>query len=422
MKPATRPPNAARASDTPAILAQYGLTLGGITALTTLFTALGPISMSMYAPAMPALARTLDTTVGMVQLTLTIYLIAFAFAQLVHGPLSDRFGRKPVLMIGLVIFIIGSLLSALAPTIGWLIAARFIQAVGVCAGAVIARAIVRDLFDGAAAARVMAAIGMALTIAPAVGPILGGYLTAWLDWRAIFAFHTLCGLAIAVLAHRTLPETNRHKDPSALAPSRMAGNFATLLTTPQFLGFALINASMLSGLFLFAAVGPFVFIDVLGVHTASYGWLTLLTTGAYFGGATLARRQSGRWGMRTLVLVGAACSCLGCGVLVLVTASGFVTVISMISPMMLLTLGIGLSMPGAMAGALSPFPHIAGSASALLGFLQMGLGSIALVIAGFFGDNTVLALTILPTAAMAAGLAAFLMLVPASADLEKNAS
>ena len=126
--------------------------------------------------------------------------------------------------------------------------------------------------------------------------------------------------------------------------------------------------------------------------------------------------------MRTLVLVGAACSCLGCGLLVLATASGIVTVLSMISPMMLLTLGIGLSMPGAMAGVLSPFPHIAGSASALLGFLQMGLGSVALVIAGFFGENTVLALTILPTAAMIIGLAAFLTLVPASADLEKTRS
>ncbi|WP_366657548.1 multidrug effflux MFS transporter [Fodinicurvata sp. EGI_FJ10296] len=422
MTPGTRSDRDAASAADQDLLSRHGLTVGGITALTTLFTALGPISMSMYAPAMPALARTLDTTVGMVQLTLTIYLIAFAVAQLVHGPLSDRFGRKPVLMAGLAIFVTGSLAAALAPSIGWLIAARFVQAIGVCAGAVIARAIVRDLFDGAAAARVMAAIGMALTIAPAIGPILGGYLTAWLDWRAIFVFHTLCGLLLAALTYRSLPETNVHKDPGALDPTRMAGNFATMLVTPQFVGFAVINACMLAGLFLFAAVGPFVFIDVLGVHTANYGWLTLLTTSAYFAGATIARRQSGRWGMRRMVLIGAGCSCLGCALLVGAVATGIVTVVSMITPMMMLTLGIGLSMPGAMAGALTPFPHIAGSASALLGFLQMGLGSVALVIAGIMGQNTVLALAAIPTGAMIIGLTVFLTMVPASADLEKSAS
>lgn len=376
--------------------------------LTTLFTALGPITMSMYAPAMPSLATALETTTAMVQLTLTVYMIAFAVAQLVFGPLSDRFGRKSMLLIGMTFFLAGSVMATVAGSIETVLLARFIQAIGVCAGAVIARAIVRDLYDGAAAAQVMAAIGMALAVAPAVGPLMGGYLDVWIGWRAVFGFQALCGLAITVIALTTLSETNRQPDPSATNPVPLLRNARAILGHAGFLRHAGLNAGMLGGLFTFAAVGPFVFISLIGVPTHIYGWITLITTTGYFLGAWAARYGVDRFGVPRLVLAGALSSSIGSLLLLGVILAGWIAVTPLILPMMLMTLGIGLSMPGAMAGAMAPFPRIAGTASSLLGFLQMGAGTVGTFWASLMGDMPALALGVIPVTFTLTGLAIYL--------------
>lgn len=380
---------------------------GRITLLATLFTALGPITMSMYAPIMPSLARGLSTSVAMVQLTLTLYLVAFAAAQLVHGPLSDRFGRKPILLVGIAIHVVGSLAAMLAHSIGLLGLARFVQAIGVCAGPVVARAVVRDLFEGIEAARIMAAIGMAIAAAPAIGPVLGGHLDVWFDWRAVFLFQAAAGVAIGLVAWLVLVESNSRPDPQAFDLRPMARNFAMLARSRTFLGYAGLNACQLGGLFTFLAAAPFVFIDVIGLSPEIYGWTMLFTVTAYFVGSWLARRGVGRHGVARLVLRGALCSTFGGLSLFAVVAAGLVTVPTLIPPMMLITLGIGMSMPGAMTGALQPFPRIAGTASSLLGFFQMGLGAVGTVVASLFGAHVAWALAIVPLCLSLSGLVVF---------------
>lgn len=382
--------------------------VGRITLLTTLFTALGPITMSMYAPAMPSLAASLGTTTAMVQLTLTVYMVAFAVAQLIFGPLSDRFGRKPMLMIGMGFFLAGSVAATLATGIEWVLVGRFVQAVGVCAGAVISRAIVRDLYDGAAAAQVMAAIGMALAVAPAVGPLLGGYLDVWIGWRAVFGFQVLCGAAITAIALTTLSETNRHPDPAATDPVPLLRNARAILANRGFLRHAGLNAGMLGGLFTFAAVGPFVFISVLGVPSHVYGWLTLFTTAGYFLGAWVARYGVARVGIDRLVMTGALSSSAGSLILLAVVLAGWISVPALLAPMVLMTLGIGMLMPGAMAGAMAPFPRIAGTASSLLGFLQMAAGTVGTLWASLMGEVPVLAFGVIPVTFTLAGMLLYL--------------
>jgi len=257
-----------------------------VTAMVALFVALGPLTMSMYAPAMPALARALETTPSLVQLTLTVYLAGFALAQLVYGPLSDRFGRRPVLIAGMAVFVAGSALAASAQTIGLLLAARLVQALGACAGPAIGRALVRDLYTGPQAAKVLALIGMALTLAPAVGPVLGGHLQGWFGWRSIFVVLGAFGLSVMAVVLFALAETNSHRDPRALDPGRMARNYATLLTSGVYMGYVAIVACTLGGLLSYVAGSPFVMIDLLGLSPQAYGWLTLFTTSAYFVGAT----------------------------------------------------------------------------------------------------------------------------------------
>ncbi|MEQ8964660.1 MAG: multidrug effflux MFS transporter [Azospirillaceae bacterium] len=386
-----------------------------VTAMAAMFVALGPLTMSMYAPAMPALARSLDTTPGLVQLTLTVYLAAFAIAQLVYGPLSDRFGRRPVLIAGMVIFVAGSALAASARSIELLLAARLVQAVGACAGPAIARALVRDLYAGPKAAKVMALIGMALTLAPAVGPVLGGHLQGWFGWRSIFVVLGAFGLAVMAVALFALTETNRHKDPEALDPRRMARNYATLATTGLYMGYVAIVACTLGGLLSYVAGSPFVMIDILGLSPEVYGWLTLFTTSAYFVGATTANRLVARLGIERMALIGASCVLAGGLILLAFAAAGVVAVITLTGPMMIWTAGMGIVFPTAMAGALGPFPRMAGAASALMGFFQMGAGAagsigVAVLEEGPWG-GTALPVALMPAILGLVGFTTFLALV-----------
>lgn len=347
-----------------------------ITALATAIVALGPLTMSIYGPSMPAIAVALDTTGGMVQLTLTVYLIGFALAQLVYGPLSDRFGRRRLLILGLVVYVLGSAACALAGSIEMLIAARLVQAAGACAGPALGRAMVRDVFARHEAARVLAVVGMALALAPAVGPVLGGHLQSWFDWEAIFVLLGAAGLVLLLAVARSLPETNRHPDPDALRPARIARNYLGLLRHPVFLGYLGPAAVTLGGLFTFMAVAPFLLIDGAGLSPRQYGWTSLPIVGAYLLGSALVTRCSGRAGLDRLILASGALVLTGAGLLLVLALAGAPGVASLIGPILLWGGGMGLALPTATAGALAPFPHMAGTASALMGCMQMGTGAL----------------------------------------------
>lgn len=366
-----------------------------LTLLLTALSAIGQLSISMYAPSMPAIGAALGTTAGMVQVTLSVFLITFALAQLVYGPVSDRFGRRRVLLVGLVLFVAGSIACALAPSIETLIAGRMLQAVGACSGASVSRAVVRDLFEREEAARVMAAMTMAFTVAPAVGPILGGYLQAAFDWHAVFAVLALLGAGLLATASVRLPETNRHRDPLATRPDRIVSTYAGLLSNPAFLAYVVPSTAMIGGMLTMHASLPFLLIGSLGVAPTTYGWLTLITVAAFFSGSFVTGRFGPRIGSERTIRIALVLLSLSA---VLYLASAFVlplTVATVLIPMVAWVFALGLAIPALMASAMAPFPRTAGSASALMGCLQMAGGAVGSVLIAKVQDGTLVPIAIL---------------------------
>jgi DHA1 family bicyclomycin/chloramphenicol resistance-like MFS transporter len=360
-----------------------------MTLLIAAITALGALTMSMYTPSMPAIAHALGASPGMVQATLSIYLVGFAVGQLFYGPLSDRFGRRPVLIMGLVIFVAGSAACGLSESIEALIAARLVQALGAASGSTLGRAMVRDLYARDQAARVLSIIGMALSVAPAVGPVVGGYLQVWFDWHAIFAALGTAGLVLLVMVALAMPETNRSPDAHALRPTRIVSSFAELIRSPVYIGYMAVGAVSLGGLFTFHAAAPFVLMGLVGLTPEQYGWSMSITVAAYLTGGIVANRLVGRLGLDRLIFGSAFLLLAGSSLMLAFSLVHIVTVASVLGPMALWTMGIGISLPNSMAGALSPFPRIAGSASALMGFMQMGVGAVGSIAVARLHDGTV---------------------------------
>jgi DHA1 family bicyclomycin/chloramphenicol resistance-like MFS transporter len=381
-----------------------------LTATLTAVVALGPLTMSTYAPSMPAIADALGTTPGLVQATLGVYLAGFALGQLLYGPLSDRFGRRRMLLLGLVVFVAGSAVCGFAGSIGTLLLGRVVQAVGVCAGSALGRAMVRDVYAREEAARVLAFVGMALAVAPAVGPLLGGQLQAAFDWHAIFAVLGAAGIA-AALAVALLPETNRDPDPDALRPARLASTYAAIARNRTFLGYCAVGAATLGGLFTYHSVAPFLLIGVAGLSPEEYGWVNLLTVGAYFAGSFVANRFGARIGLDRAVAASAALVLAGAALLLVCSLAAPASVATVMGPVMLWTAGMGLALPNSMAGALGPFPRAAGSASALMGFAQMGVGALGSVALARVGGGTAVPLALVLLALGGAGYGLWFALV-----------
>lgn len=381
----------------------------GTSAILIGAVALGPISTDLYLPSVPAIGRDLGADVAATQLTLSVFLAAFAIAQIPVGPLSDRFGRRPIILIGLAVYVLASIACAFAPSIEMLIAARAVQAIGACAGVVLGRAIVRDIYGHERAARMLALIGSAMALAPMIGPILGGMVQVLFGWRWNFAILTGFGIATLALAWVGLGESNVRRDPTALNPARMAANFATLLRHRAFLGFALSVAFSYAGLFAFISGSSFVLIDGLGVPTEKFGYFFALAVIGYITGTQIAARLTMRLGIRRMLWIGGIVS-LAAG-LVMVALSPFAQrslgASAIIGPMVCYMIGTGIVMPNAQAGALGPFAHMAGAASALMGFLQMAIASLTGIAFGQFHDGTPLPMAVLVALAGCCCLASF---------------
>jgi len=253
-------------------------------ALLTVLVALGQISNSVYIPSMPALVLAFDTDMARVNLTFTVFLAGFAVSQIVYGPLSDRFGRRRVLLGGLVLYFVASVGCAVSSTIEALIAARFAQAVGACAGPVMAYAIVRDVYERERAARVLAYIGVAFAISPAIMPIIGGYLQAWFGWRANFLFLSAVAGSVLLAVWLMLGETIAQPDPRATRPGQIARTFVMLLRSREFLGYMLSVAFIFAGLMAYTASSAFLFIDTLGLSPERFGILAVFNVVGFLAG------------------------------------------------------------------------------------------------------------------------------------------
>ena len=284
------------------------LTIG---ALLTVLVALGQITISLYVPSMPSLVAELGTSAERVSLTLSLFLAGFAVAQLVYGPLSDRFGRRPVLLCGIVLYLVASLICALATTIEALIAARVVQGMGACVGPVLGRAIVRDVYGRERAAQVLAYIGLAFAVSPAVTPIIGGYLQVWFGWRANFFLLSAVGALVLWAVWLLLDETNRRTDPDALHPRAMARNYLHMLSTPEYVGYMLSLGCVFAGLVAYIAVAPFVFIDTIGLTPDVFGLVNIFNVVGFFIGTLAAGRLTPSVGLARMVGVGIVLCLLG---------------------------------------------------------------------------------------------------------------
>lgn len=376
--------------------------------LLTALVAMGPMSVTLYLPSMPALAIEFQAGTALIQQSFTIFLVGFAFGQLVYGPVADRFGRRPVLIAGLIFYMAASLACALSTDIDDFLLARLAQGLGACVGPVVARAVVRDRFERSDAVRAFAFIGTALAVAPAVGPLIGGFLEVWFGWRSTFVFLIgFAGLMVGLVLIR-LEETIPERDPDAIDPVRLVRNYGRLLSNGRYLGWLAPIVFCFGGLFSYNAAAPFLFIDGLGLSPDRFGMLAVFTVSAYAIGSWLAGRLEGQLSARNAAIAGLAAATLGGASMLLL--SGELSLARVIGPMMLFVFGFGLLIPACTAAALHPFPRIAGSASAMMGFLQMGMGAACGMVLSRIFTGTALSVALIMASLAAAGAIVFLML------------
>lgn len=343
--------------------------------LITGLVALGPLSTDLYLPALPGLPAFFHTSVAQVQLTLSIFLLGFAVSQLVYGPLSDRFGRRPVILGGVALYALASLACAFAHSIEALIMGRFVQALGACCGPVLGRAMVRDIHEREQATQMLGYIGAAMAVAPAIAPLLGGYLTLWLGWQANFVLLAIFGVLWWFAVWFGLSETNQRCDPQALQWRRLLRNYGQLLSTRCFVSYTMCSSMVYAGLFAFISGSSFVFIDYFGVKPEHFGALFGCIVIGFLSGTLMVGHLSVRWGSARLLPIGVRLVALSGLVELGLAQLGFNQISAVLVPMVVYMAGMGVVMPSAMAAAITPFPHMAGAASALMGFIQMSIAA-----------------------------------------------
>lgn len=351
------------------------------TALLSIITGclmLQPLSTDLYLASLPHLGDYFSATPAAVQQTLSLFVIGFGAAQLLSGPLSDRYGRRPVLIGGLGIYIAASVACGLAPSLPVLVVARFVQAVGCCTAVVAARAVIRDAYDPAEGARMIAKASTLLSFAPLLGPIAGGYLQVAYGWRTAFAVLALFCILLALGALRWFRETNFNLSPDAMHVGGLLHSYLKIVGTLAFWAYALPGALSYASIFVFISGSSFVLIQVLGVPTEYYGYCFAFGVSGYLLGTIVCRRMLAHIGMEHVLEVGTALS-FAAGLLFFgATAAGWTHWPVVLMGQFLTMCAHGINFPCAQAGAVAPFPTQAGAAAGLLGFFTM----IAALLAG----------------------------------------
>ena len=354
-------------------------------------TAVGPLSTDMYLPSLPAIAETFGASTGATQLTLSVHLAGFAGSQLFYGPLADRCGRRPVLLGGFALYMIGCFVSLFVASIEQLIAARLLQAVGAGASVVLARAIVRDLYEGPEADQMLARMAAIMGLVPAAAPMLGGVVENLYGWKANFIAMGAFGAALAVIVTTSLDETLPPARRQSAAPAAILANYRRLLMDRSYLKYLAIASAAFCGLFAFISGSSFVLQSEFGLSPIIYGLCFGAMAGGYVTGSLSGARLVRRLGIDGTLRIGGFCAALG-GLLMLTALSVAPSALSIVLPIVIYGFAIGLTMPQAMAGALTPFPDIAGTASSLLGFLQALAGALAGIYVGHGVDGGAIAM------------------------------
>jgi DHA1 family bicyclomycin/chloramphenicol resistance-like MFS transporter len=374
--------------------------------LLTLLLGIQPVTTDLYLPALPTLASELGASMSATQLTLSALILSFGLCQLVAGPLADRFGRRPVLQVGLLVYTLASVWAALSPSIDALVAARVLQGTGMAAVVTCGRAIVRDLYAPAEGAKVMSRALGGLGVIAMLSPLLGGVLVQWVNWHAALAVLAVFGVGSLAFVSRHYGETAPRLNPAATQLAPMLANWRAVAQHRTFQAWALLLVCTYSGLFVILAASSFAYIQVLGLTRVGYGLVMAANSLAYIGGTFLCRRLMLRFGVRGAVKRGALLSLAGGLGMLGVALAGTTHWWALLLPQMVFAVGHGVHQPCGQSGAVGPFPDKAGAAASLSGFGMM----VGAFVAGWVLGRT-LGGTLLPMTLGVAGCACALSLV-----------
>ncbi|MFN6494855.1 MAG: multidrug effflux MFS transporter [Nostoc sp. DedQUE03] len=358
------------------------------TILLGAIAALPPLSIDMGLPAFPKIGISLNASPGAVGLTLSLFMLGFAIAQLFFGPLSDRYGRRPILIIGCGLFTLAGAACALAPSIITLVAWRLIQGAGAGAGMVMTLAIVRDLFDGPVARAQLSYVNLVMGVAPMIAPTIGSFLLAIAGWRTIYGILAVGGLLLLLSVTLGLNESLANYDEDAIKPSRLIKNYRRILSNQICLGYVLVNALSFGCMFTYVAGSPLVLINVFKVPITIYAWLFASTAFGIMVGSFLNGRLSIRGvSPSRLLTFGLMTAVISSVALAIISISGAAQVITLMPLLVLNTFCLGIISPNAIHGAIQPLPEIAGVAAATVGFVQMFCGALASALVAFLYDG-----------------------------------
>lgn len=373
--------------------------------------AAGTMAADMYVPSLPSIVQSLHTSTQAVKWTITIYLLGFASLQLVYGPLSDRFGRKPVLLLGFVIGISGSFLCSIAGNITLLLLGRLIQGMGVGSYATLIRSIAQDIYHGEPEnlSKAISSLAMIFSIAPIVAPVFGGYLQQYWGWHSVFIVFCVYLTLIGVLVYFQLPETHLQRDRHALHLPKLLALYTKMLCTPSFIVFSILSGVSFGGIIAYYAISPFLYQTKLGLSAVQYGWLALATAMALLASRALNVLLAKRWGIPARLKIGLFFLCVGPIIMTILALLDYFSIAVIVFPYVLFMLGSGIVLPNAMVCALNEFNHAKGSAAGLFSLCQLCSVFAMSVIASHLSNQSQigLALLLLISTLLAQGLYLF---------------
>jgi DHA1 family bicyclomycin/chloramphenicol resistance-like MFS transporter len=353
-----------------------------MTLILGLLSGIGPFSTDLYLASMPDIGASLQATPAQVQLTISFYLVGFALGQIVYGPVSDRYGRKPVLLAAVTIYCIASIACVFATSIEMLIVARLLQALGGCGAIVLPRAIVRDLYSGARAGREMAVIAMVMGLAPLLAPILGGVLQTWFGWRSSFIVMAVVGIEAVALVWWYLPETLKNPLGDMVTPASILQSYRFVLREPSFVAHLLLTALAYAGLFAWISGAAFVLQDIYHFTALGFAVAFTLASAFFLAGTSTAAKLVMRYGVGTIIGAGSVLLAVGGLSMVAVLALRLDHPFALVGAAAIYIAGLGLMLPQAIAAAIHPFPERAGAAASLIGFVQPLAASLCGVLVG----------------------------------------
>jgi DHA1 family bicyclomycin/chloramphenicol resistance-like MFS transporter len=374
--------------------------------LLVLITTSGTFGIHVFVPALPQAGASLQAPAALMSLTISLYVLGLGLGQLFYGPISDSFGRRPVLLAGLTLYSLAGLMAALAPEAHWLIGARLLQAMGGCAGLALGRAMVRDVSPPREAASRLAVLNLAVSAGPAMAPLIGGFLAEYLGWRAVLVFLSLMGAGTTLLALRILPETNRGGQGRSAAA--LAQDYRRLIASPAFLGYAIGGGCATTSWYAYLTALPFMVMDQLGRPIREVGFIAITLMLGTSLGNILAARLLRRFSLSVLLPCASLVGVLGTLMFLASVMTGHLTLFAVVAGPLIYMVGLGVTSPLALTKAVSVNPAVIGSAAGLYGCAQMGVGAICAALVGF-GSNPAMAAAAILTGSTVLGLLCFIL-------------